>query len=628
LEIWMPVFSAILAASAAFQPVASADATLIVSARVPIVAERFGGSVSVLGVEELARLQSPLLADVLRLQPGVTVSFNGGAGGFAAVRLRGAEGEQTTLIIDGVKVADPASPGGGADFANLSTAQIGRVEILRGPQSLAWGSQAIGGVIAVETRAPGAALAADARIEGGSRKSGLARGDVSGRIGAVALSVGGNWQRTDGISAAAESRGSTERDDYESWGGALRADVEIVPGLVADLRGRFQRSEVGIDGFAPPTFAFGDTDDRQRTRELSGVVGLGYRSERLSARVGWQGSDVDRRNYAPGQGDSFSSDGRMERLDLRGDWVAGDWLTVAAGLEREVTRIETEDAFTPAPFTARATLEGGWVQALLAPMDGLDLQAGLRHDEHSRFGGATTLAASGSWRVTDPLRLRASWGEGFKAPTLFQLFSDFGNETLKPERATGWDVGADLSLPIGLTASGSWFQRVTRDQIDFASCFGVTSPICVNRPFGVYDNIARTRTKGLEMALKMQPTDALTVQASYSHIDARNRTDGSPNAGNQLARRPDHTLALVADWQARAWGVGGTLAHVSGSFDNASNTRRIEGHVTADLRARIAIGARLELYGRVTNLFDATYETVSFYGQPGRQAHVGLRARL
>ena len=622
----MPLLVSVLAAAAASTPV---DETILVSARAPLTARELGSSVSVLTSAELERLQSPLLFDVLRLQAGVTVSANGGPGGFTAVRLRGAEGEQTTLVIDGVKVADTASPGGGADFANLQTAGIGRVEILRGPQSLAWGSQALGGVIAVETRPVGDSLAADARAEAGSRDSFLARGDVSGRIGPVALSAGGNWQRTDGISAAAEERGNSERDDFESWGGTLRADIEIAQGLVADLRGRFQQSEVGIDGFAPPTFAFGDTDERQRTRELSGVVGLGYRGEAVTARVGWQASDIDRSTFAPGSDPSFASEGRLERLDLRGDWRATGWLTIAGGLEREVSRIRTEDSFSPAPFSARATLEGGWLQALLAPADGVNLQGGVRHDEHSRFGGATTFAASGSWQVVEPLRVRGSWGQGFKAPTLFQLFSDFGNAGLEPERATGWDVGADLALPMGLSASATWFQRVTKDQIDFVSCFGVTSPICTNRPFGTYDNVARTEARGLELGLGMAPVDGLTVQANYSWIDARNRTEGSANAGNQLARRPEDSLALVADYVAPAgWSVGATVALVSDSFDNAANTRRIPGYVTADIRGSFAITDRIELYGRVTNLFDETYETVSFYGQPGRQAFVGLRARL
>lgn len=623
----MPVVLGILSSIA----VMDADA-ILVSGRVPLTADRAGSSVTVLDAATLERLQTPLLADVLRLQPGVTVSRNGGPGAFTAVRLRGAEGEQTTLVIDGVKVADTASPGGGADFANLTTAAIARVEILRGPQSLAWGSQAIGGVVAVETVAPGRELAADARLEAGSRNSVLARADVSGTLGPARLAAGGNWQRSDGISAASEARGATERDDYDSWGGNLRADVEILPGLVADLRGRFQQSDVGVDGFPPPAFALADTDDRQWTRELTGVVGLSWRGADGGVRGGWQISDVDRRSYTPGATPetSFRSDGRLERLDLRGDWAAADWLMLAGGVERELQRMRAQSQFDPAPLEARATLTGGWLQAVLTPLPGLDLSGGVRHDDHSQFGGATTFAASGSWRVAEPLRLKASWGEGFKAPTLYQLYSDFGNAALTPETATGWDAGAELTLLDGaLAASATLFGRRTRNQIDFVSCFGVTDPICVNRPWGTYDNIARTTANGAEMVLTLRPVEGLTTTVQYSHVDARNRTEGSPNNGNMLARRPADSIALVADYvAARGWGLGATLAHVSSSFDDAANSRRLEGYVTVDLRASVPIGRRLALYGRVTNLFDATYETASFYGQPGRQAFVGIRAAL
>jgi vitamin B12 transporter len=278
---------------------------------------------------------------------------------------------------------------------------------------------------------------------------------------------------------------------------------------------------------------------------------------------------------------------------------------------------------------------GGFLQALLEPLPGLNVNAGLRHDDHSRFGGATTFAANASFRPGEgPIRLRASYGEGFKAPTLFQLFSEFGNEGLRPERATGWDAGVDLRLVEGNFRAGlTWFERRTRDQIDFQSCFGAPEPLCADGRFGFYANLDRTSARGLEAVLGFDPAPGLVVDAQYSYVDARNRAEGDPAFGLPLLRRPEHSLSAIIDYRAPAgWSVGATLAHLSSSIDEDFEAPpfgrvRLEGHVLADVRAGLALTEGLELYGRVTNLFDERYETVLRYGQPGRQAFIGIRAR-
>lgn len=604
--------------------------TILVSARAPLTELQTGSSVTVLTAADVERLQVPMLVDVLRLQPGVTFSSNGGAGGFTAVRLRGAEGEQTTLVIDGVKVADPSSPGGGADFGTLGTQHIGRLEILRGPQSLAWGSQAIGGVIAIETLWPEEALALDGRVEGGSDNSWLARADAAGTLGPVKLAAGGNWQKTDGISAYA---GGDERDGFESVGGNLRAEVELGAGFYTDLRGRIQDSQFDLDG----GFPFGDTDDRSSSRELGGVAGLGWRSDNLKARIGWQLSDISRRTWTPGLDPETNNqfDGRIERLDARLDWTVTGWLGFSGGVERELTKSKSSSRFAPDPFEARSTLTGGFVQALLTPVEGLNVNAGLRHDDHSTFGGETTFAANASYRIGGgPLRLKASYGEGFKAPTLYQLYSDYGNESLLPEEAKGWDAGAELTLLDGtLRASATWFERTTRNLIVFIDCFGDPRAICTNRPWGTYDTVGRAKADGLELTLGADPIEGLTLDVQYSFTRSENRTEGDPRYGEQLLRRPKHSVSAVADYKAPSgWSIGTTLSHVSGSlnedFDTWPSTIvTLKGYVLADIRAGFEISERLELYGRVTNLFDEQYQTVLNYGQPGRQAFVGLRVR-
>ncbi len=605
--------------------------------RSPVALTDLGSSVTILSGARLDQLQSPLLVETLALTPGVTVSRNGGSGGFSAVRIRGAEAEQTVVVIDGVKTSDPAAPGGGFDFGTLSAAHIARLEIVRGPQSLAWGSQAIGGVVNIVTAEPTEQWQGDARAEGGSRDSWLARVGVSGKAGPVALSLGGNWQRTDGISAFAESRGGTERDDFESVGANARADIGVAEGLAIDLRGRYQRSTFGVDGFPPPSFGFADTPDRSRSREFVGYAGGRFSGSggRVTARAGWQISDVDRENSTPDETPeaTFLSTGRAERIDGEVGFAAASWLQLLVGAEREITRLETASpsSFDPDPETeqARARLFGLWVQAVVRPLPGLTLMGGVRHDDHDRFGGATTYGASLSFAPGDgPTRVKASIGEGFKAPTLFQLFSDFGNEALKPERATGYDVGVETRVLAGaLLASATWFARTSQDQIDFVSCFGVTAPLCDDRPFGTYDNVARTQARGVELVLGLRPVPGLSLDAQYSWIDARNRSEGSANSGKQLARRPEHSVSVIADWVAPAgWSVGATVRHVSENFDNAANSRRMQGYVVADLRAEVPLTGTAALYGRVTNVTDESYETASFYGQPGRAFAAGVRA--
>ncbi len=615
------------------------EAPIIVTAtRAPVAAGELGASLSVLLRTDLDRLQTPAVTELLRLLPGVAISANGGPGAFAAVRIRGAEGDQTVVVIDGVRVNDPAAPGGGYDFGGLVTGGIARIELLRGPQSLAWGSQAIGGVVAITTRAPGAPEL-EARLEGGSRGSVYASADGSARAGRLGLGASVTYGRTEGISAASEARGAAERDDWTGWGGTLRTTIDLNGALSLDLRGRFQVSRFGIDGFPPPAFVLADTPERSRSDEASGFFGLSFAPAGSATRhaLGAELSRIDRETRDPGATPSatFLADGRNLRLRYTGEWRLAPWLETSFGAERERSRLATSapSAFDPdpVPFRAEATLTGGFAQFVLRPLPGLTALAGVRHDAHSQFGGATTPGASVSFAPGDGLwRLRASYGEGFKAPTLFQLYSDFGNPGLAPERARGWDAGVEAGLAEGrLRLAATAFGRTTRDQIDFVSCFANPLPACAGRPFGTYDNIARTRARGAEAEVELRPVDGLALSFAYTFLDARNRAEGSANLDRLLPRRPRHTAALVADWTAPAgWAIGMTLSHASESFDNAANTRVIPDRLLLDLRGSVPLGARLELYGRVTNAGDMVYETASFYGQPGRAFAGGVRARF
>lgn len=618
------VFSFLLTAPVVALADEAPDTIVVTANRTPQPLARVGQAVSVVDGAELTRRQTATVSDILRTLPGVSVARNGGLGGPASAFIRGAESGQTVALIDGVKLNDPASPGGGFNFGNLLLGNIERIEVLRGSQSVLWGSQAIGGVVNMITQAPTDALSVNVRGEYGFRDTGQIVGNVSGRAGALSASVGGGWFRTTGVSAFSEARGGVEPDGYENFGANANFNLALSEAVSVDARGWFSDGKNGQDGFAPPTFAFGDTDEATRTREIVGYAGLNVAllDGRFRNRLGFALTDTRRRNDDAGF-ETFAADGRNERFEYQGVFDVAQGWQATAGLERETSRYSTLGF--GAASAGRARIDSIYGQLVATPAAALTLTGGVRHDEHDRFGGATTVGGSGVWALATGTTLRASYAEGFKAPSLFQLQSDFGNQALRPERARGWDAGISQVLGAG-EMSATWFKRVSRDLIDFVSC-GAQVGICVNRPFGTYDNVARARAQGLELALALRPVEALRVQASYTYTDATNQTAGSANFGKALARRPQHSVSALADVDLSArLSAGATLTHVGASFENASNSARLEGYVLADLRAAWRVMGNISLYGRIENLFDAGYETALRFGQPGRAGYVGVRA--
>ncbi len=611
----------------------AADTIVVTANRAEQPLSRVGNQVSVLDTPAIAARQTQFATDLLRTTPGVQVTRNGGPGGIAAVFIRGAESDQTVALIDGVKLNNPASPGGGFDFGNLLTGNIARIEVLRGPSTVLWGSQAIGGVVNIVTAAPTEALTANVRAEGGSFGTGQVVGNVSGKAGPVSASAGAGYFRSTGISAFAEGRGGREADGYRNAGANARLGIALTDAVSLDLRGYYSDARADIDGFTPPTYAFGDTREYSKVKDLVGYAGINAAlfDGKLTNRLGFAYTNIRRRNFDPDgfTFETFASKGTNERIEYQGVATPVDAVQATFGVERETSRYRSA-SFGGAPASARARLDSIYGQVAVTPLPGLTGTVGVRHDDHDRFGGATTFGASGVWTPGQgPTTLRASYSEGFKAPTLYQLLGDYGNQRLQPERARGWDAGVTQRLVDGrIEASAVYFSRTSRDLIDFVSCFPSTTGICAGRPFGTYDNVARTRARGVELAIAVRPVEALTVQANYTYLDAENRANSSANIGKQLARRPRDTVNVVADYR---WPfgleTGATLSHVGASFDDAANRNRVAGYVTADLRAAYPVTANLEVYGRVENLFDARYETVFRYGTPGRAGYAGVRLR-
>ncbi len=256
-------------------------------------------------------------------------------------------------------------------------------------------------------------------------------------------------------------------------------------------------------------------------------------------------------------------------------------------------------------------------ELIARPMQQLTITGGVRNDDHKAYGNHTTLGASAALALDSGTTLRASYGEGFKAPTLYQLFGPYGTPDLEPETARNYDAGIEQSFLSGAArASVTYFNRDTKNQIDFD--LGTFT----------YQNIARTHAEGIEFDLTLRPVEALTFNANYSYIDSENRSpDG--NFGKDLQRRPHQTVNASIDYKFPfGLSAGATISHVGDSYDNVANTVRLDGYVLAGLRASIAVADRFEIYGRVDNLFDEKYQVVRGYGTYGRAAYGGVRVKF
>ncbi len=617
----------VLCAAPAHAQIVPADDDILVTAnRVAQPAREVGQAVTVIDRAEIDARQTVSVADLLSTTPGVTISRNGSAGGFTGVRLRGAEAEQTLVVIDGIRVNDPSSPGGGFDFANLLSASVERVEVLRGPNSVPWGSQAIGGVVNVITETPTEQFKARASAEYGYADSLFAQGGVSGKAGPVSAALTGGYLRTDGVSAAASG---TERDGYRQYGATGRLGLDITDGIGIDLRGYWANSRTSTDGYPAPFYVLGDDPSFSKAQELYGYAGVHANFDRFRNRVAFTIADIDRDTFARPGATASPFRGRSERYEYQGDFQPIEQVRVVGGVEHEDSR------YRDATLRRSVGVTSVYGEVIVKPLTVLTLTGGVRNDDHDAFGSHTTFGADAALALATGTTLRASYGEGFKAPTLYQLYSAYGNGRLNPETARNYDAGIEQAFLDGhARVSATYFNRDTRNQISFRGCSraeqATAGSICVSRPFGVYDNILRTRADGVELAIALRPVEAFTVSANVSYIDSRNRTPGT-SFGADLLRRPKETAAFVADYRLPfGLAIGGTVQIVGDSLDVDSNgaTVRVDGYALAGVRAELPIGERVSIYGRIDNVTDATYRTAAEYGTYGRAAYGGVRVKL
>ncbi|WP_158241517.1 TonB-dependent siderophore receptor [Novosphingobium sp. TH158] len=575
-------------------------------------ADATGQAIAIIGRERLDQLQSVTIGDALRSLPSLNVAQRGPVGAQSSVFVRGGNSSQTLVLVDGVRANDPSSPNAAFDFGGLLAGNVERIEVLRGPNSIIWGSQAIGGVVNIETARPQGPLRLRASAEYGAYDTVNARANLTGSSGAVGFSLGGAFYRTDGYSIFS---GGNERDGSELASLNGRVLVTLSDALSLDLRTIYSDTRSAYDSeYSGGANSLAGAHNRQWFAYAG--LNLDLADGRFRSRLAYSRSDIDRVGTDPVvfSFNNYIATGLTDRVEYRGQFELSPAISLVGGLEYEHIRSST--AFEGAvPDQADNDVTGGYLQASLRPLAGLTITGGVRHDIYSDYGAHTTLGGNLAYSPNEGKTvIRATYGEGFRAPTLTEGQPPYGNPDLKPETARNLDLGIEQNLVDGrLALSLTWFQRRSTNLIAFS---GMRS-----------ENIGRAESEGVEATLVMRPTDRLRVEAGYARVNAFNRS--APNDGKRLPLRPADSASFSADWEAPfGLKLGATIWLVGDSFDNAANTVRNEGYSRIDLRAAMPVGDAVELFGRIDNLGDARYQTVSGYNTPGRSAFVGARIRI
>ena len=577
-----------------------------------------GQAISVIGTEQLEREQSATIGDILASVPGVAVARLGGVGTQSSVFIRGGSSSQTLVLIDGVRINDPSSPNAAFDFGALLTGNIDRVEVLRGPNSVIWGSQAIGGVVNVRNAVPSEGFAVNAMAEYGSYDTAQARANISGKSGIFSGSFGGGYYHTNGVSALSAG---TERDGYENISLNGKLDIAFTDALSLDLRGYYNNGKVEFDD----PFAFSpDTFPTTRNEQFIGYAGLksSLLDDRLKQRISYSRTEIDRKGEEPGVAFSFNENrlkGKIDRFEYFASFDMIDAVSLVAGLEHERN---SASSFFPAgggagPNVGKFEVTSGFGQLSVRPLPGLTVTGGVRHDDYSQHGGQTTIGANFAFTPNEGKTVfRGTIAEGFRAPTLTEAFMPGGNMALNPETSNSFDLGVEQSFLDGrIKLSATYFDIKSSDTIVYS--------FATNQS----ENVARTRSNGVEIELAIRPTDKLSINAQYSHVDATDRTPGF-TFGNELARRPQDMGRFAIDWETPiGLSIGSTMILRGDSFDNSFNTSRLDGAVTTNLRAAYPVNDALEIFGRVENLFDTDYQVARGYNTLGRNAYIGIRAK-
>jgi vitamin B12 transporter len=604
------------------------DQIIVTGSRAPISAGDIGSAVTIITRQDIDRRQVRYVSDLLRAVPGFSVSHTGVVGAQTQVRVRGSEANQVLVLIDGVRANDPAT-GDEFRWEFLATANIERIEIVRGPQSALWGSDAIGGVVHIITKSGRDAPGVGGYLEAGSENT--LNAAMNGGFGGDTWSVvvGVEQLATDGSNI---SRSGSENDDSDITTGSLNARfkpsdrIAVQLGLrTVDAYSQFDAVDFVETGL--PTDSDVATDTAQRLAQLG--VTLGSSENRVRHHLNARYFDSDNRDLTDGFAAASSTSDRLN-LGYQADIRIGKNL-LAIALEHEKTNFEQRGEIVWGDPNQDQEMD---VMSVVTDFQGratdnVTYLLSARFDDNSDFDNIVTGRASIAWDVSDATTLRANIGTGQKTPTFIERFGYFpgqfkGNPALKPEQSLSYDIGLDQRIAASAVIQIAVFEQEIEDEID-GFIFDPDTLLYTA------DNLSTTsKRSGVELGARWTVSEQLDLTMNYTY------TDATENGAIEL-RRPRHAGSMQANYSfmsarghiALAADYGGTRRDMFfPPWPNPSELVTLGNYWLLDLTAQFQLTESVRLFARASNLLDTDYEQVYGYRTPGRAAYAGVQVNF
>jgi vitamin B12 transporter len=626
---FVSLFPAIVIAAFTTNPAvaepSSLDTVVVTATRIPTPESQVASSITVVTADDIAAMQTQTLPDLLKVVPGLNVVQVGGPGGQTSVFMRGTNPNHVKVFVDGIDMSDPSSFNTAFDFGQFLTQDISRVEVLRGPQSGLYGSDAIGGVINVITKAGSGPAQFTAGIEGGSFDTFNQNAGISGS--ADQFHYVANLQHlhsgeTPVTPLDALLPGERRIDDYyDNLTLSTKLGYDVSSTLDVGLVARYTDTHLRITGDNTFDFPVTFPDSQQSTGDTTQ-----YYTRLTAHNVAFDGvldhtlgiaySNVKSTDFSPDNGPSENAGNRV-KFDWQGNIRLASDEHLILGAEHQ------RDAISE-PISASTTINSGYGELQSAFGDSFFDTIGVRYDDNDRFGSKVTYRFAPEYLINDSAtKLRASVGTGFKAPTLSQMFQSFppfffANPNLRPESSVGYDLGFEQAL-LGDTVhfGATYFRNNIKNLIDS------------NATGDSYANVGRARTDGVESFVSYQPNNLYSARLDYTYTEAFDETNDTV-----LIRRPKHKASLRNTWQATAkLSLDATILYVGSWFDgNREFTNpeplRAAGFTTVNIAANYNLNDNLSIYGRINNLLDRKYEDPIGFLQPTIGVFAGIKVKF